>query len=88
MKSEQRFIDSVNDTLIEQYLTKKEEDIIFSYKVMAKSSLLKTQFSRYFDDSVLEYIPDIDSVIKECSRLLKEKGILLINFSTLIFEVI
>jgi len=135
MKSEQRLIDFANETLIGQYLTKKEGDIIFSYLKDVKDMLLldicggtgrfakplymkggdivvldidsvalsllrkkksaisliqgdgqKIPFKNSIFDSILmnqcvEYLPDIDTLIKECSRILKEKGILLINFS-------
>jgi len=135
MKSEQRLIDFANETLIGQYLTRKERDIIFSYLEDVKDKLLldicggtgrfanplymkggdivvldidsvalsvlhkknsaislvqgdgqKIPFKNSIFDGILmiqsvEYIPDIDSLIKECGRVLKERGILLINFS-------
>ena len=135
MKSEQRFIDSVNETLIGQCLTRKERDIIFYYLEDVKDKRLldicggtgrlanplymkggdivvvdidsvalsmlhkknsaislvqsdgqKLPFKNSIFDSILmiqsvEYIPDIDTLIEECSRILKDKGILLINFS-------
>jgi len=135
MKSEQRLIDFANETLIGQYLTKKEGDIILSYLNDVKNKLLldicggtgrfanplymeggdivvldidsialsvlhqknsaislvqgdgqKIPFKSSIFDGILmiqsvEYIPDINSLIKECSRILKERGILLINLS-------
>ena len=135
MKSEQRLIDFANETLIGQYLTRKERNIIFSYLEDVKDKLLldicggtgrfanplymkggdivvldidsvalsvlhkknsaislvqgdaqKIPFKNSIFDGILmiqsvEYIPDIDSLIKECGRVLKEREILLINFS-------
>lgn len=135
MKSEQRLIDFANETLIGQYLTKKEQDIIFSFLEDVNDKLLldicggsgrfanplymkggdiivldidsvalsvlhkknsaislvqsdsqKLPFKNSIFDGILmiqsvEYIPDIDGLIEECSRVLKERGILLINFS-------
>jgi len=40
MKSEQRLIDFANETLIGQYLTRKERNIIFSYLEDVKDKLL------------------------------------------------
>ena len=135
MKSEQSLIDFANETLIGQYLTRKEQDFIYSCLGDIKDKFLldiaggtgrfavplcskggniivldidsvslsvlrkknssmtlihgdgqKLPFKSSIFDVVLmnqsvEYIPDIDSLIKECSRVLRENGVLLINFS-------